>query len=240
MPFLLVGCDNSENDDATKYTIYIPIDGEEYINLSGIADLSNYIDLDITINDLDVASADYIWEENMFYVIPKKTGKTTMTVKEKNRVKYIFDVIIDYNANGNWILGKREITIECDADIKEKVEKDLNEKSLFFNTDTNKLYYSFAFQWNTCKVVSNSDDFSDLFLEFQYDETNKFYIFNSIRDKGVTNSIKFNLIHTANLGDPSLNKQGVFISDFTDELKVKYPNNNIIKVIERVEGECWY
>ena len=61
--------------------------------LNSIADLSGYIDLEINISDLSIATAQYDWEGEGFIITPIKEGTTIVTVREKNRLRACLNFI---------------------------------------------------------------------------------------------------------------------------------------------------
>ena len=137
------GCSDDDSESVEYITVYSHLDSGEPLVLNSVADLSSYTDLVIDIKDLDIVVAEYDWEWEGFIITPLKRGETTVTVSEKGKLKWNITVLVEYEGEGIWEIKDSKIIVQCDPDVKDIIEQDLLEKSLFYDFESKSFYTKF-------------------------------------------------------------------------------------------------
>lgn len=236
LPIGLVGCSDDDSDDASEFTVYSHLDSGKPTVLNSIADLSGYIDLEIDISDLSVATAQYDWEGEGFIITPIKEGTSIVTIKEKNRLKYKIKVVVEYEGAGNWEIKDSKITVQSDADVKKKIEQDILENSLFYNQIENSFYSRLSFE-NEYAILRGNPNKSTI---YKFIEETQEYEFTVKPSEEVKYRYKFSLESKSDVGVKPQHKIGTYYIDRTKEYQEKYPDKNISKVTEEQKVECYY
>lgn len=232
----LIGCSDDDSDDVQEIKIYSHLGSGKPTVLNSIADLSGYIDLEINVSDLSIATAQYDWEGEGFIITPIKEGTTIVTVKEKNRLKYKIKVIVEYEGAGNWHIEDSKITIQSDADIKEIIEQDMLERSLFYDQNQKSLYFTLSFENEYAILRGNAKEKSTIYRFIK--ETQEYeFTTKSGEEKYL---YKFSLQSKSDVGVKPQQKSGTYSIDRTKEYQEKYPDKNIKKVIEEQKVKCVY
>lgn len=232
----LIGCSDDDSDDVQEIKVYSHLGSGKPTVLNSIADLSGYIDLEINITDLSIATAQYDWEGEGFSITPIKEGTTTVTIREKNRLKYKIKVVVEYEGAGNWKLKNSKITVEGDPDVKETIEQDMLERSLFYNQKEKSFYDNLSFENESAILRGNPNKYT--IYKF-IDETQE-YEFTVKTSEAVAYRYKFSLESKTDVGVKPQHKIGTYYIDRTKEYQEKYPDKNISKVIEEQKVECIY
>lgn len=236
--FLFVACNDEDIEEERHYTVYCHLDSNEHLVLNNIADLSNYVDLDIDVADIDIALAKYDWENKEFVIIPLKLGSTVVTVKEKNKIKYKIDLIVEYEGVGNWDIKEARHAVVCDATIKEEIEYDLLNRCLFYNSATNAFYENLYFENSRCRLLDINGN--ERALNFSFVNLTKEYEFSDKKTDKKKQLYTFSLQSKSDIGIIPQHKIGIYYIDRTTEYRAKYPERNISKVLEEYKVECWY
>jgi len=235
---LLVACNKEDFEEERQFTIYCHLDSNEHLVLNDIANLSNHVDLDIGIADIDIASVRYERENKGLIITPLKIGHTIVTVKEKNKLKYKIDIIVEYEGVGNWDIKETKHTVICDVSIKEEIEHGLLNRCLFYNSETNAFYQSLYFENSRCRLLDNNGN--ERALNFSFINPTKEYEFSDRKTDGEKQLYTFSLQYKSDIGVIPQHKIGIYSIDRTTEYKAKYPKKNISRVLEEYKVECWY
>lgn len=236
----LTGCADDDSDDVQEFTVYSHLGSAEPTVLNRIADLSRSFDLEITVSDRSVATAQFDRDGIGFTITPIKEGKTNLTVKEKNRLKYIINVVVEYEGAGNWHINDFKITVQCDAGIKEAIEQDVQKQSLFYNQNENARYSYFYYETNKeIKLGGNTSAFAKKYFVYKFLEETQSYEFTE-KSGEKKYLYTFTLKTKSDVGIIPQHKVGIYATDRTKEYQEKYPDKNIYKVIEEQEVECYY
>lgn len=239
LSFSLLACSKYYSEEVQEFTVYSHLDSGEPTVLNKIADLSHYIDLEIDISDLRVATAKYDWEGEGFIINPIKEGTTIVTVKEKNRLKYKIKVVVEYEGAGNWDIGNSKIIVESDPDIKEIIEQDVLKNSLFYDYKENSLYASFFFENDRARLVSLISGDSKT-THYKFIKETQDYEFSLEKPLDRKYLYKFTLHYESDMGIMPYHKIGSYSVDKTKEYQEKYPDKNVWRVTEQQYVECEY
>lgn len=231
---LITACSDDDSESVEYITVYSHLDSSEPLVLNSVADLSSYTDLVIDVKDLDIVVAEYDWEWEGFIITPLKRGKTTVTVSEKGKLKWNITAIVEYEGEGIWTIEDSKIIVQCDSDIKDIIEQDLLEKSLFYDFESKSFYTDFYCQ-SDYPQLAGAGKCRDLYYDFM--KETKEYVF-TMRSTGEEYRYKFSLQYKSGLGVVPQHKIGIYSKDRTVEYKEKYPDKNIVKVSEEYKVEC--
>jgi hypothetical protein len=237
----LIGCSDDDFDNTQEFTVYSHLDSGKPTLLNRIVDLSSYIDLDINISDLSVATAEYDWEGDDFLITPIKEGVTIVTVKEKNVLKYRIKIVVEYEGAGNWNINDSKITVQSDDDIKETIEQDMLERSLFYNQKEGLFYNNLFFENKHGRLISimNDLDIKDRYTTYKFiNETQDYEFIVKLSEERYL--YKFTLHYKSDVGVKPQHKIGTYYIDRTKEYQEKYPDKNILEVKEEQSVECYY
>jgi hypothetical protein len=235
---MLVACNDEDFEEEKRYTIYCHLDSNEHLMLNDIADLSNYMDLDIDVVDIDIALAQYDWESQRFIIIPLKLGNTIVTVKEKNRLKYKIELIVEYEGVGNWDIKTAKHTVICDATIKEEIEYDLLNRCLFYNSEINDFCKRIYFENSRCRLLDINGNEKP--LNFSFINLTKEYEFSDRKTDSEKQLYTFSIQYKSDIGVYPQHKIGTYYIDRTTEYRAKYPEKNISRILEEYKVECRY
>lgn len=232
----LIGCSDDDSDDVQEFKVYSHLGSGKPTVLNSIADLSGYIDLEINVSDLSIATAQYDWEGEGFIITPIKEGTTIVTVKEKNSLKYKIKVIVEYEGAGNWHIEDSKITVQSDADIKEIIEQDMLERSLFYDQNQKLLYFTLSFENEYAILRGNAKEKSTIYRFIKETQEYEFTTKSGVEKY----QYKFSLQSKSDIGVKPQQKSGTYSIDRTKEYQEKYPDKNIKKVIEEQKVKCIY
>jgi len=236
----LIGCSDNDNDNVQEFRVYSHLEADSPTRLNSIANLSSYIDLEVNASDTSIAVPDYTRETNNFIIIPKKIGTTIVTVKEKNKLIYKINVIVEYEGAGNWDIKESKITIDSDADIKDEIEQDVLKHSLFFDKKSNSFFTKFFVEYRGLANLSNMGN-NKKYLTYRFIKNTREYEFTPKKNDEEQYLYKFEPLFMSEVGSVgSQHKIGIYYVDKTQEYKKKFPNRNVTKVTEEQKVECYY
>lgn len=163
--------------------------------------------------------------------------KNDDSVKNKNSLKYKIKVVVEYEGAGNWNINKSKIKVQSDADIKNIIEQDMLENSLFYDQKEKSLYASFFFGNKYARLVSIVNKSKYTIYKFIKETQDYEFTLKSGEEKYL---YKFTLQHKSDVGVNPQHKIGTYAIDKTKEYQEKYPDKNIQKVTEEQIVECYY
>lgn len=170
--------------------------------------------------------------------VDKNTGKHQLILKDlgftkikisRNEENVTISVQVITEAFDNWVVERREESIDCSPTLKNEILKDMFQ-SLVLPKMSEDDRFSYAYgkngKWRIeCKLASDPIKF----LDFDYDKTQKKYYLYDEKEPSKKQCFTFSLIRKNNDGRYT-HKSATFTTDLTDFYQKKYGVDKVEKV----------
>jgi len=219
LAFVITGCGDDEDEFSDlNPNISWNIDNDEVLRLEDYTGNLGANTQFYGVNE-NLITITYDKSTNSHIVTPKNIGGNKFEVHVGKRIYNVHLKVYHYITKRAFIVKSRENEIECAPEIKENIEKELDEKNYFLDNSTGILFYYDDSSSLRYKAFLSHNDENSVVCDTDYNTETKEFTFTDNANPEYSQTVVFHLTEAPYC----------LISDFTDEMKQKYGNEKVTK-----------